>query len=130
MVLAYNSRTSDYSQYAEAALADELTRELSTKNDCDLCEDENGNPNLFIFRPYLNQAEGLIYRLNTYERPPEFIIWKEDIPENLSKALQSIGKDAMKKVITEVVKRLYESVDPDYFHSCGIYGKTPWRISK
>lgn len=120
----------DYSQYTEAALADELTRELSSKNDCDLFEDDNGNLSMLIFRPYLNQAEGLIYKINVYERPPEFVIWEEDIPEKLTQALQANGKFAMKKVITEVVRRLYESVDPAYFHTCGVYGKTPWRISK
>ena len=130
MVLAYNSRSSDYSQYTEAALADELTIVFSSKNDCDLYEDENGNVSLHIFRPYLNQAEGLIYHINVYEHPPEFVIWKEDIPEALAKALKSLKKVRMKKVITEAVRRLYESVDPDYFHSSGIYGKAFWRFGK
>jgi hypothetical protein len=130
LVLAYNSRASDYSQYTLAALTDELTRQLSSKNDCELYEDEDGTLSMYIFRPYLNQAEGLIYRINVYERPPEFVIWEEDIPENLQKALQDIGKFATKKVITEVVRRLYESVDYDYFHTNGLYSKTPWVISK
>lgn len=133
MVLSFTSRgngNGDYSNYTLGALMDELTLLLSSKNDYDLYEDENGNVSLYVFRPYLNQAEGLIYHINVCEHPPEFVIWEEDIPKGLVTALKSIKKIETKRIITEVVRRLYESVDYDYFHSNGIYGRTPWRIAK
>jgi hypothetical protein len=120
-----------FDNYTQSALADKLTFTLSSKFDYDvLIHEEDGSTSLHIYRPYLNQAEGLIYRINTYERPPEFVIWNQDIPDGLVKALQELGTVPMKRIITEAVRRLYESVDPDYFHTNGIYGKTFWRISK
>lgn len=128
LVLSFGNRSSDYDNYTIAALTDELVLRFSEKCDCDLYDDENGNRCLYIFRPYLNQAECLLLRIKFYEHPSEFVIWKEDIPEKLTKALQDLGKVKMNKIITEVVRRLYESVDSDYFHTNGIYGKTPWRF--
>jgi hypothetical protein len=125
LVLSGN-QSSDYDNYTIAALTDELVLRLSEKCDCDQYDDDNGNRCLYIFRPYLNQAEGLLYLIRFYEHPPKFIIWKKDIPEKMAKALQDLGKVKMKKIITEVVRRLYESVDSDYFHTSGIYGKTLW----
>lgn len=129
---SHDGRLLPYSDdFTASALADKLTFTLFSKVDCDVVIDEaDGSTSLHISRPYLNQAEGLIYRINTYERPPEFVIWKHDIPDGLVKALQELGVVSVKRTLTEVVRRLYESADPDYFHTNGIYGKTLWRIAK
>lgn len=119
-----------YDNCTTAKLTDLLTQTLSSKCDCDSFEDENRQPYLSIFRPYLNQAEGLLNRINTYEYPPEFVIWEEDIPQSLRIALRDLGIFAMKQVVTEAVRRLFESVDLNYFHTNGIYQKVKWRIAK
>ncbi len=121
---------SPYQYYTLAALEDEIVRVLSSKCTADVVEEEDGSIRIFLHWKYMDQAEGLIYRLNVYERPREFVIWEEDIPEVLAMALEELGKVGMKRVITGAVRRLYESVDPEYFHTNGIYGKTPWRIGK
>ena len=108
----------------------ELTRILSEKLDCIVYEDSNRQCYLSLFRPYINQAEGLLYRINVYEHPPEFVIWEEDIPQTLCKALHDLDIFARNQVITEAIRRLHESVDHEYFHVNGLHGKVRWRIAK
>jgi hypothetical protein len=122
--------SSHYCDYTVAALEDELVRVLCSKNSADIVELEDGGIQIYLHRMYIDQAEGLIYRINACERPPEFVIWEKDIPEGLAMALEELGKVGMKRVITGAVRRLYESVDPEYFHTNGLYCKTPWRIGR
>jgi hypothetical protein len=119
-----------YYHYTPAALEDEIVRILSSHYECYLEEDENANECIRLKWDYLDQAEALLYRINLYRPLPELVIFKEDIPPGLAHELESFGKVTMKIVITNGVRRLYESVDPDYFHINGIYGKVKWRISK
>jgi hypothetical protein len=119
-----------YDNYTQSALADELTLALSSKLECDVYEDKDSHPYLSIFRPYLNQAEGLLYRINVYEHQLEFVIFEEDIPQTLRKALRDLGIFGRNQVITEAIRRLYESVDHNYFHVNGLHGKVRWRIAK
>lgn len=119
-----------YSKFTISRLTDELTLILSSKNDCDIFEYKYGQQYLYIFRPYQNQAEGLLYRINVGEYPPEFVIWEEDIPEELIRTLRKLGLVTMKMIVTEAVRRLYESVDSDYFHTNGLYNKIRWRFGK
>ena len=119
-----------YQNCTQSKLADELTLTLSSKHDCEIYEDENRQIYLSTFHPYINQAEGLVYRINVYEHPPEFVIWEEDIPQTLCKALHDLDIFARNRVITEAIRRLYESVDHEYFHVNGLHGKVRWRIAK
>jgi hypothetical protein len=98
--------------YTIAALEDELLKEFfsSKKNQ----------------QFYYAQAEYFIRRINVYDPLPIFVLHYEDVPEELVKELESLGKVMMKKVITNVVRRIYETVDPDYYHISGIYGKVKW----
>jgi hypothetical protein len=66
------------------------------------------------------------YKINIYDPLPEFVIWQDDIPLGLVKALKSLGKVAMKRVIMNAVRRLYESVNSKYYHTNGIHGKVKW----
>ncbi len=116
--------------YTEAALEDELTYLLSSKNEAEEICDENGNQHILIYHPYLNQAEGVIYNINIKNPLPVFVIWLNDIPLDLAKALEGLGKIAMKRVITNAVSRLYESVDPTYYHTNGIHGKVRWEFGE
>jgi hypothetical protein len=119
-----------FDDFTQSALTDKLTLALSSKLECNVFEDEDGQPYLSLFRPYLNQAEGLIYRMNVYNPPPDFVIEENDIPNALAQAIHDLGNFAMNKIITEAIRRLYESVDHDYFHANSLYGKICWRTSK
>lgn len=107
-----------------AAIEDELVEGISSYNTSEIFENT-----IYIKWHYLDQAEALIYRINVYDPLPEFVIFTEDIPQQLIKELNNLGKNTMKKVVTNAVRRIYESVDPDYFHTNGIFGKVRWRFA-
>ena len=117
-----------YYNYTPAALEDKLVELFSSKNVSDVLLDEDENWYIHVFHPYLNQAEGLIYSINLSDPLPKFVIWSEDIPLGLAEALKQLGKVKMKRVITNAVRRIYESVDPEYYHTNGIHGKVKWRF--
>ena len=120
-----------YDNYTIAAIEDELVRLLSSKCTAEVVEqEEDGSQWIYIFHPYMQQVEHLLYKINAYKPVPPFVIFPEDIPEGLAKELEDLGKIEMNKVITNVVRRLYESVDPDYYHTNGIHGKVKWEIAK
>lgn len=119
-----------YYHYTTAALEDELTCLLSSKNQYEILLGEDGTGHIHVFHPYLNQAEGLLYKINIYRPLPEFVIWVNDIPLGLALALERLGNVAMKRIITNAVRRLYESVNPEYYHKNGIHGKVKWRFGQ
>ncbi len=80
-------------------------------------------------RCQLSLAEGLVYKVNVSDPIPPFVIWEEDMPLGLVMALEQLGEVSMNRAITNVVRRIYESVDPEYFHTNGIYGKIRWRFA-
>jgi hypothetical protein len=122
--------SSHYRDYTVAALEDELVRILCSKNSADIIEEGDGSINIYIHWMYIEQAESLIYRTNICQPPQEFVIWEEDIPENLAKAFEALGRVETKRVVTDAVRRIYESVDPEYFHINGVYGKIEWKIGR
>lgn len=107
-----------------AAIEDELVSTISSYNTSEI--DEDG---IHIKWHYIDQAKALIYRINVYDPLPEFVIFTEHISEELSQELNSLGEVLRKKIITNAVRRIYESVDPEYFHTNGIYGKVRWRLA-
>jgi hypothetical protein len=118
-----------YYHYTTDALEDEICYVLLSKTEFDFVIDGiNGDWSIHLFHPYINQAEGLIYRINISDPIPEFVIWQEDIPAGLVSALRLLGQAKMKQVITNVVRTIYESVDPKYYHKNGIHGKVKWRF--
>lgn len=119
-----------YYNHTPAALEDDLTFLLSSKNEAEVIFDENENQHILIYHPYLNQAEGIIYKINVYDPLPVFVIWKEDIPQGLARELRRLGKVTMNRIITNSVRRIYDSVNHEYFHTNGIYGKVKWGFSK
>ena len=128
-MVSSQTSTNKYYYYTPAAIEDELLFTLSSKDEYEFYEDKYGNRQKHSFHPYLNQAEGLIYKINVYDPLPEFVIWQNDIPFALAEALQDLGKVMMKRVITNVVRRIYESVNPEYYHKNGIHGKIKWRLA-
>lgn len=134
-----NYRSDDFGKflYGQAANTDEQDENLSisaiedklvsTISSCNTIEiDEDG---IHIKWYYLDQAKALIYWINLYDPLPEFVIFTEDIPIKFSQVLDSLGNVLKKKIITNAVRRIYESVDPEYFHTNGIYDKVRWRFA-
>lgn len=119
-----------YHHFTVAALEDELVRLLSSKCTTEVVEQDNGSQWIYIFHPYVQQAEHLLYKINVYQPLPKFVIFPEDIPEGLARELEDLGKVEMNQVITNAVRRLYESVDFDYYHKNGIHGKVKWETTK
>jgi hypothetical protein len=119
-----------YFHFTVAALEDELVKLLSSKCTAEVVEQDDGSQWIYIFHPYIQQAEHLLYKINVYRPLPKFVIFPEDIPKGLAKELESLGKVEMNKVITNAVRRLYESVNPDYYHTNCIYGKVQWETTK
>jgi hypothetical protein len=101
-----------YYNYTTAAIEDELLKSF-------LCSEKNQ-------RFYYAQAEYFIRRINIYNPLPIFVLHTEDIPDELANELQSLGKVTRDRTITNVVRRIYQSVDPDYFAINGIYGMVKW----
>ena len=103
-----------YYNHTPAAFEDELHYLLSSKDECDVILDEDGHWHIHIFHPYLEKAEGLIYKINVHDPLPEFDIHNEDIPQGLAIELERLGNVTMKRIITNSVRRLYKSINPDY----------------
>lgn len=108
----YLSIITIYADYSVAALEDELLKSFLSSN-------KNQ-------RFYYAQAEYFIRRINICEPLPVFVLHIEDIPGGLAKELENLDKSTRDKLITNVVRRIYESTDPDYFYTSGIYGKVKW----
>lgn len=113
-----------YKLLSTAAVEDKLVSTISSYNTTEI--DEDG---IHIAWPYLDQAKALICRINVYDPLPEFVIFTEHVPEKLGQKLDGLDKVLRKKIITNAVRRIYESIDPEYFHSNGIYGKVRWRFA-
>ena len=79
-------------------------------------------------RFYYAQAEYYIRRINVYRPRPIFVLHTEDVPEALAWEIKSLGKTTEDRIITNVVRRIYESVDPDYFAVNGIYSKVRYHL--
>jgi hypothetical protein len=108
-------------------IEDELVLHLSSYAEADLL-DEN---EILILHPYQEEAEFLIYRINSAKPIPDFIIYECLLPTKLRQELLDVkkyGKGEFNNVVTNALKRLYESIDHEYFHTSGIGGKIYWRI--
>ena len=79
-------------------------------------------------RRYYAQAELNLRRINVFNPPPVFNLYSSDIPESLAKEIKSLGDEISDKLITNVVRRIYEAVDSEYYHTNGIYGKVRYHI--
>lgn len=101
-----------YSNYTTAALEDECLKAFLTS-------EKNQ-------RFYYAQAEYYIRRINVYKPLPIFVLYTEDIPEALTNELQSLDETARDDIITNVVRRIYQAVDPDYFAVSGVWSKVKW----
>ena len=109
-------------------IKDELTFQLSrTKS---FLTDEKTQEILTINK-YHKRAEFVLYRINVYELPPEFLINRSDLTPRLQNELEQLHKNSPKifeKMVTESVQTILESVNQRYYHVNGIPYKVRWRF--
>jgi len=120
-----NFTDNPYELFSISAIEDELTSRLSSTNEFYVNEKTR---EIRITWKYLDRAKKLLYCINLYDPAPEFLISSSDIPQKLSDELNHLDEMTKLEVITNVIRRIYESIDPPYFHKNGIYGKIKWRM--
>lgn len=113
-----------------ARLTDETTLNLSSYCECTIFHDAENKEYLSVYRPYQEQANKLVYRINIYSNIPEFVINDKHLPQSLIYELKKLDKPTLNEVTTEAVRRLYESASFDYFHKNAIHSKIKWRFGE
>lgn len=103
-----------YSNHTPAALEDKLLKSF-------LSSEKNQ-------RFYYAQAEFYLRRINVYQPVPIFVLHTGDIPDGLVKELQSLGEVVKDRIITNVVRRIYQSIGADYFAINGIWANVKWHF--
>jgi len=119
-------------------IEDELVLNLSSYYDAEIKEENYSNINInsnikeiIIKHPYQEQAKNILYKINLANRPLVFKIYINTLSPKLKEELNHLYKtneEVFYEIVTNSVKRLYESIDFQYFHMNGIGGKIAWTI--
>ena len=86
---------------------------------------------ILIRHPYQEEAEFILYWINLAKPIPYFIIFESILSKKLRHELIEIKKydiNEFNQIVTNALKRLYETIDYEYFHLGGIGGKIYWRF--
>lgn len=118
---------SSYEFWTKEKLIDELVLCLGSASSYDINE---ATKKIYITHKYYDQAEWYIYRINVYKPTPQFIINLSDLTNRIKKEIVSLRSTptTLNEVMTTAVRRIVESVNPEYYHLNGIYGKIRWRL--
>lgn len=116
-------------------IEEELVFHLSSYCDTGIKEGvssiNNNVKEIVIKHPYQEQARSILYKINLANRPLVFNLYNNTLSPKLRKELNHLyktNKEAFNEIVTNAVKRLYESIDYQYFHINGIGGKIVWTI--
>ena len=124
-------------------IEDELVLHLSSYYDSEIKEENASNINsnnnnnnnnikeIVIKHPYQEQSKRMLYKINLANRPLVFKIHSNTLSPKLKEELNQLyktNKEVFNEIVTNSVKRLYESIDYQYFHTNGIGGKIAWTI--
>ena len=120
-------------------IEDKLVLHLSSYHDAEIKEKDyssiNSNCNnikeIVIKHPYQEQAKRMLYKINLANRPLVFNIYSNTLSPKLKEELNHLyktNKEVFNEIVTNSVKRLYESIDYQYFHINGVGGKIAWKI--
>lgn len=112
-----------------ARLIDDLTYTLGSTMSFHI--DENTGT-IHIFHKYYDQAEWVLPRLNTWERPPEFVVYESDLTLKLRAELIDLRStfESLNRVMTDAITRILESVSCRYYHISGVAARVRWRFEK
>ena len=116
-----------YEFWTKEKLIDELVLCLGSVNSYDVNE---VTKQIYITHKYYDHAEWFIYHINVYKPTPQFIINQSDLTNRLKKEIVSLRSTptTLNEVMTTTVRRIVESVNPEYYHLSGIHGKIRWRL--
>jgi hypothetical protein len=117
-----------YEPWSINYIKDELTFQLSSTKSSLI--DEKAQE-IHTIKKYHNLAEFVLYRINLYRPPPEFLINRSDLTPRLQNELEQLHKNSPKifeKIVTESVQAILESVNQRYYHVNGIPYKVRWRF--
>jgi hypothetical protein len=116
-----------YEFWTKEKLIDELVLCLGSVSSYDLNE---VTKQIYITHKYYDHAEWFIYRINVYKPTPQFIINRSDLSNRLKKEIVCLRSTptTLNEVMTTAVRRIVESVNPEYYHLSGIHGKIRWRL--
>ncbi len=64
---------------------------------------------------YERQAEFILYRINVYRPPPVFILYKDDISEQLKAELDSLHDETLDDVMRECIYDLMDELNTSEF---------------
>src|SRR5215203_1347223 len=120
-------------------IEDELVLHLSSYYDAELKDESYGNvesynnniKEIVIKHPYQEQAKDILFKINLANRPLVFNIYSNTLFPKLKEELHHLyktNKEIFNEIVTNSIKRLYESIDYQYFHMNGIGGKIVWTI--
>jgi hypothetical protein len=120
-------------------IEDELVLHLSSYYDAEIKEEiasninsNNNNKEIVVVKhPYQEQAKSILYKINLANRPLVFNIYSNTLSPKLKDELNHLYKKdrgVLNEIVTNSVKRLYESIGFQYFHMNGIGGKIAWTI--
>jgi len=112
-----------------SALKDQLTLELSSAADINV--DYKGK-HIEIDHKYFEYARKNLYLINLAQDVkyiPVFQIKKSDLSPELVYELEQLDDDkTLNEVVIGAIANLYESINFEYFHKNGIFGKIRWEI--
>jgi hypothetical protein len=123
--------------WSDSKIEDELMLNLSSYAESivyryyDNNEKREIGESLVIYYPYQEQARENLYKINLCNRPVIFEIYQCHLHPKLQKELfkiKQIDNNRYEKIVTNSVKRLYESENFEYFHTSGIRGKIFWKM--
>ena len=112
-----------------AAIEDELLFELSSALTYTIDKDTS---TIYIRNKYYEQAEFNLYRMNTWDPPPEFVINRSDLTPKLLSELGNLYKSYPKKferIVTNAVQVILETINHRYFHVGNIAAKVRWSFA-
>jgi hypothetical protein len=115
-------------------IEEELLLHLSSYSDAEInkAKDNSYNNNEIIVKyPYQEQAQDLLYKITLANTILVFKIHDKTLPPKLKQELGDIwkrDKELFYEIVTNSLKRLYESIDHRYFHTSGVRGKIAWVI--
>lgn len=124
-------------EWSDSKIEDELMLNLSCYAESIVYDYHNNNEkrelydSLVIYYPYQEQARENLYKINLSNRPIIFEIYQCHLHPKLQKELfkvKQIDNNRYERIVTNSVKRLYESENFEYFHTSGIRGKIFWKI--
>ena len=116
-------------------IEEELVLHLLSYCDAKIREDKDNNnyynKEIIVKHPYQAQAQDLLYKINLANTILVFKIYDKTLPPKLKEELSGLWKrdqELFNEIVTNSIKRLYESIDYHYFHTSGIGGKIAWVI--